>query len=73
MLWERRLKDEAQFAYLESFVLKDSLDGGILSTGRQLCLEDYTEGTVAHYLALCILHFSCLAREAILHLLSYHL
>lgn len=59
--------------HLESFVLKNSLDRSILSTGRKFCLKDHTEGSISNNLALCILHLSCFAGEAILHLFPYYL
>jgi hypothetical protein len=59
--------------YLEALVLEDTLDGGVFSAGRQLCLKDYAKGTIADNLALGVLHLSCLSGEAILHLFSNHL
>ena len=49
-------------AYLEAFVLKDTLDSSIFSVGRELCLKNNTEGAISHDLALGILHLFRLAR-----------
>lgn len=42
-------------AYLESLVLKNTLDGSILVGRRELCLEDNTERSISHNFTLCIL------------------
>jgi hypothetical protein len=60
-------------AHLESFVLQHSLDGSIFSARRQLGLEHHAKRPIADYLALCVLHLSCLASEAILDLLPNYL
>lgn len=61
--------DSTGGAHLESFVLKDTLDGGIFVGGGQLGLEDDTEGTVADNLALGVLQILRLASFAVLDLL----
>lgn len=60
-------------AYLEALVLQHPLDGSIFTGGRQLGLEDDTEGTISDNLALCVLHISSLARDAILDLFANNL
>lgn len=57
-------------AHLESFILQDALDGRIFARRRKLGLEDDTEGSVAHDLALCILHVPSLSSDAILDLFA---
>lgn len=54
--------------HLEALVLEHALDGGILTTGRQLGLEDYTKGAVADNLALRVCEVLVVARQAILDL-----
>ena len=56
--------------YLEALVLQHALDGGVLSGGRQLGLEDDTERTVADDLALGVLHLLGLSGQAVLDLLT---
>ena len=58
---------------LETLVLKHTLDGGIFAAGRQLGLENDTEGTVADNLALGVLHLFCLSSQAILDLFADYL
>lgn len=53
--------------YLEALVLQHTLDGSVLTRGRQLRLEHNTEGAVADDLALRVLHISRLAGNTILH------
>ena len=55
---------------LEALVLEHALDGGVLSTRRQLGLENDAEGAVAHNLALRVCQVLVLARLAILHLFA---
>lgn len=55
-------------AHLETFVLKNALDGGILIGGGQLGLEDDAERAIPDDLALGVLYLPCLAGNAILHL-----
>lgn len=56
--------------HLEALVLKNSLDGGILTTGRQLGLEDDTKGAVADNLALRIGEVLVVAGQAVLDLFA---
>ena len=58
------------YAYLEAFVLKNTLDGCILSVRSQLGLKDHSERAISHDLALGILHFSGLASHAVLYFLT---
>lgn len=53
-------------AHLESLVLKDSLNRRIFTVWRQLCLKYYSKAAVPNNLTLCVLHFLCLAGNAIL-------
>ena len=53
-------------ARLESLVLQDTLYCSVFARGRELGLEDDTEGTVPHNLALGILHVSSLPGYAVL-------
>ena len=55
---------------LNLLVLQDPLDGGILTAGRQLSLEDNTKRAVADNLALSILDLSSLSSQSILDLLA---
>ena len=59
--------------HLESFVLQDPLDSGIFTIRREFGLEDNPKRTIAHDLALGVLHFLRLPRHPILHLFSNHL
>lgn len=73
MTWTRADLAVGQLAtYLESFILKDTFDGSVFTTWRQLRLEDDTERSVAHDLALCVLHLPRLPGEPVLHLLTNH-
>ena len=58
----------ALFSYLESLVLQDSLDGGVLPTGGHLGLEDHTERAIAYNLALGVGNFLGLAGQAVVDL-----
>ena len=58
---------------LETLVLKHALDGSIFAAGRQLSLEDDTEGAIADDLALGVLHLFCLSGQAILNLFANYL
>lgn len=58
---------------LEALVLEHTLDGSIFTTGRELGLEDDTEGTVADNFALGVLHLFCLSSQAILDLFANYL
>lgn len=58
------------FCYLETFILKDALDGSILAGWRQLCLEDHTKGPIANNLALSILEISSFTSDSILNALT---
>jgi len=60
-------------AYLESLVLKNTLNGCIFSGGRELGLEDYPERAITHDLTLGILHLLGFAGKAILHFLTNNL
>lgn len=55
---------------LETLVLQDSLDRGILPIGGKLGLEDHTKRAVSYDLALRILHFLGFASETILDFLT---
>lgn len=65
--------NEASTIHLESFVLKNSLDGSIFPAGRQFGLKDDAKGAIANDLALGVLHLPRFPSEAILHLFPYHL
>jgi hypothetical protein len=67
--WWRHSGSHAQ-TDLEAFVLQDALDGGIFSARGELGLEDYTKGTVAHNLALCVRQILVLSSLAILDLFA---
>ena len=56
--------------FLESLVQQDPLDGGVLTAGRELRLEDNTKGAIANNLALRILDFSGFSSQSILDLLA---
>lgn len=56
----------ANDAHLESLVLKNTLDCGILVGRSQLGLENDAEGTISNNLALRVLYLSRLARDAVL-------
>jgi hypothetical protein len=58
---------------LEALVLENTLDGGIFAAGRQLGLENDTEGTVADNLALGVLHLFRLSGQTILDLFANYL
>lgn len=58
---------------LETLVLEHALDGSIFTAGRQLGLEDDTEGAVTDDLALGVLHLFCLSSQAILNLFANYL
>ena len=60
-------------AYLETLVLQYPLDGCILAVWSEFSLEHHPKGSIAHDLALCILHFLGLASHAILYFLAYYL
>lgn len=60
-------------ADLETLVLKNALDGSIFARRRELGLEDNSKRTVAHNLALGILHLLGLTCQAILDLLTNNL
>jgi hypothetical protein len=53
-------------SYLESFVLQNTLDGGVLSIGRNLCLKYDSKGAIANYFALSVLHVTNFTSDAIL-------
>jgi hypothetical protein len=59
--------------YLEPLILKNTLDGSVLSRWRKLGLENDTEGTISDNFALGILQISGLARHSILNLFTDHL
>lgn len=65
----RRDHKTAASAYLESLILKNTLDGGILVGRRKLCLKNDAEGAISNDLALSILYLSRLASDAVLNLL----
>lgn len=52
--------------YLESLILKHTLDGSVFAGRRKLGLKDDAEGTVADNFALGILHFLGFTSETIL-------
>ena len=54
-------------AYLETLILKDTLDSCILAVGSKLGLEDYTKRAISHDLTLRVLHLLRLASQAVLH------
>jgi hypothetical protein len=56
--------------YLEALVLQDALDGGVLTGGRELGLEDDAKRAVADDFALRILHLFGLSGQAVLHLFA---
>ena len=60
-------------AYLETLVLQYPLDGCVLTVWSEFGLEHHPKGSIAHDLALCILHFPGLPSQAILYLLAYYL
>ena len=62
-------KSHAQ-THLEALVLQHPLDGRIFTARRQLRLEDYTEGAVAHDLALRVCEIFVVAGQAILDLFA---
>lgn len=59
--------------HLESLVLKNTLDGGILSSRRKLGLEHHAERSIANNLALRVLQISGLACDAVLNFLADNL
>lgn len=59
-------------AYLETLVLQYPLDGCVLAVWSEFGLEHHPKGSIAHDLALCILHFLGLASQAILYFLAYY-
>jgi hypothetical protein len=66
---EESLELDAQ-THLEALVLQHPLDGRIFTTRRQLGLEDYTEGSVAHDLALRVCEIFVVAGQAVLDLFA---
>jgi hypothetical protein len=62
-------RDERR-AYLESLVLENSFDRRIFAVRGQFGLKHYSKAAIPNDLALCVLHFLCLARDAILDFLS---
>lgn len=66
----RRIRQPIESSYLEALVLENALDGGILSAGRELGLEDDTERAIAHDLALGVLHLFRLTGQSILDLFA---
>lgn len=68
-----RNEKTANSAYLESLILKNTLDGGILIGRSQLSLENDAEGAISDNLALGILYLARLARDAVLDLLLDYL
>ena len=63
----------ANCTYLEPLVLKNPLNGSILSGWRQLGLKDDTERAISYDLALRILQVPGLASNSILNLLADNL
>ena len=57
-------------AHLESLVLENPFDCRIFAVRGQFGLEHYSKAAVPNNLALCVLHFLCLACDAILNFLS---
>lgn len=57
-------------AYLEALVLKNTLDGCVLSVWSQLGLKNHSKGAVSYDLALGVLHFFGLAGHAVLYFLT---
>jgi hypothetical protein len=64
---------DLELTVLESLVLKDSLDGSILSRWGQLGLENNTEGAISDNLALRVLQIPSFSSHSILDLLADHL
>jgi hypothetical protein len=64
------IKREGGVTDLESFVLENSFDGCIFTSWGQFGLKHYSKTAIANNLALGVLHFPCLAGNAILDLLS---
>lgn len=60
--------EDTRKTHLEALVLEHALDGGIFTTGRQLRLENDTEGAVADNLALRVCEILVVASQAILDL-----
>lgn len=56
--------------YLEPFILEDSLDGGIFTTGRHLGLKHHAEGAIADNLTLGVGDLLGLAGQSILDLFT---
>ena len=56
--------------YLESLILKNSLDGSILAAGSHLGLEYHTEGAIANNLALRVSNLLGLTGQSILDLFA---
>jgi hypothetical protein len=81
MIWSSRFWHESAWAaggsgyvtwttHLEALVLQHTLDGSILSAGRQLGLENDAEGAIADDFALRVGEVLVVARHAVLHLLA---
>lgn len=64
--WEKATRN----THLEALVLENSFDGGILTTRRQLGLEDDTKGAVANDLALRVGEVLVVAGQAVLDLFA---
>lgn len=58
------------YAYLEPLVLQHTLDSSIFTRRRELSLENHSEGTISHDLALGVLHIASLPSHSILDLLT---
>ena len=65
-----RQLQQGRASYLESLVLKNTLDGGILARRRKLGLEHDTERAVPYNLTLGVRQVSGLASDAILYFLA---
>jgi hypothetical protein len=64
---------DLEFTVLEPLVLKNPLNGSILSRWRQLGLKDDTERAISYDLTLRILQVPSLASNSILNLLTDNL
>ena len=63
----------ARRTYFEALILEHTFDGSIFAVGRDFCLENDTERTIADYFALGVLHLLRLSGQAILDLFTNNL
>lgn len=66
MIKPQRRKRLNDIGYLESLILKNTLDGSIFTGRRKFRLEDDAERTVTNDFALGVLHFLGFTRQTIL-------